>query len=262
MPRYLINPQILNYNNIEQRIVNNFQLYQKRKYITHLYFYGAGCGTDVPRKLIKKVFESIFENSRIIVKEDTYAAVYSTVTVGSKSIVSILGTGSNCTYFDGTKIHQKVVSLGYILMDEASGNFYGKQLIRSYYFNLLPKKIANKFKKQYDLSPDTIKDKIYRNENPNSYLAKFAKFLIEHKKDPFLREMIFKGMRRFINHQILQFENAKKIPVHFVGSISYFLKEELEEVFKEYNLKLGKVIKRPIDGLVAFHKSNLDKTFP
>ena len=55
-----LNPQILNYNNIEQRIVNNFELYQKRKDITHLYFYGAGCGTEVPRKLIKKVFESIF----------------------------------------------------------------------------------------------------------------------------------------------------------------------------------------------------------
>ena len=61
-----LNPQILNYNNIEQRIINNFELYQKRKDITHLYFYGAGCGTEVPRKLIKKVFESIFDFSERI----------------------------------------------------------------------------------------------------------------------------------------------------------------------------------------------------
>ena len=257
-----LNPQVLPSTILTERIINNYDLYQNRQKVSHIYFYGAGCGVDTPVKRIEKVFKDIFIKAKFSIKEDTYAAVYSTSTPGEASIVCIMGTGSNCTYFDGEEIEQRIDSLGYVLMDEASGNFYGKQLIRSYYFNLLPKKIANKFKKQYDLSPDTIKDKIYRNENPNSYLAKFAKFLIEHKKDPFLREMIFKGMRRFINHQILQFENAKKIPVHFVGSISYFLKEELEEVFKEYNLKLGKVIKRPIDGLVAFHKSNLDKTFP
>ena len=257
-----LNPHVLSSSILNERIINNFTLFKNRNSVKKIFFYGAGCGIFSSQERIKKVFKKIFVNSDFDIKEDTYAAVYSTVELAEESIVCIMGTGSNCTYFDGTKIHQKVVSLGYILMDEASGNFYGKQLIRSYYFNLLPKKIAIKFKKQYDLSPDTIKDKIYRNENPNSYLAKFAKFLIEHKKDPFLRDMIFNGMRRFINHQILQFENAKKIPVHFVGSISYFLKEELEQVFKEYNLKLGKVIKRPIDGLVAFHKSNLDKTFP
>ena len=32
------------------------------------------------------------------------------------------------------EIEQRIDSLGYVLMDEASGNFYGKQLIRAYYF--------------------------------------------------------------------------------------------------------------------------------
>ena len=33
-------------------------------------------GTEPPRILIKKVFESIFSNASITIKEDTYAAVY------------------------------------------------------------------------------------------------------------------------------------------------------------------------------------------
>ena len=37
------------------------------------------------------------------------------------------------------------------------------------------------------------------------------------------------GLERFINHQILQFDNAKDIPIHFIGSISYYLKEEIEK---------------------------------
>ena len=125
-----LNPQVLKSNIIKERVINNFELYQNRKKITHLYFYGAGCGTEPPRILIKKVFESIFSNASITIKEDTYAAVYACSDKGEKSIVSIIGTGSNCTYFDGEKIIQKVTSLGYILMDDASGNYFGRQLIR------------------------------------------------------------------------------------------------------------------------------------
>ncbi|GIR99627.1 MAG: hypothetical protein CM15mP102_04480 [Flavobacteriales bacterium] len=39
------------------------------------------------------------------------------------SIVNIIGTGSNCSYYDGKDVIQKVQSLGYVLMDYASGNF-------------------------------------------------------------------------------------------------------------------------------------------
>ena len=62
-------------------------------------------------------------------------------------------------------------------MDEASGNFYGKQLIRAYYFKTMPADLALKFEAEFDLNPDTIKENIYRKENPNTYLAQFAKFI-------------------------------------------------------------------------------------
>ena len=70
-----LNPQVLTEQIIEERVINNYDLYQNRKKISHLYFYGAGCGTELPRKLIKKVFERIFVNSALDIKEDTYAAV-------------------------------------------------------------------------------------------------------------------------------------------------------------------------------------------
>ena len=64
-----------------------------------------------------------------------------------KAIVSILGTGSNCSYFDGKVLHQKVQSLGYIVMDDCSGNVFGKELIRKYYFNKMPKELSVEFEK-------------------------------------------------------------------------------------------------------------------
>ena len=250
-----LNPQVLSSAILKERIINNFDLYQNRKEVTHLYFYGAGCGVHSPQKRIRRVFDEIFINSKIVIKEDTYAAVYAAADMGEKSIVCILGTGSNCTYFDGKEIEQRVTSLGYILMDEASGNFYGKQLIRSYYFKTMSEDLAKEFEQEYDLTPDTIKENIYRRENPNTYLATFSRFLIKHKKNEVFQGIISKGLERFINHQILQFENAKDIPIHFIGSISFYLKEEIEKALALKGLTMGRIVQRPIDELVNYHKN-------
>ena len=133
-----LNPQVLTEYIIEERIINNYDLYQNRKKVNKIFFYGAGCGTQPPKDLLSKVLRSIFINSEFDIKEDTYAAVYSCCKPNENAIVSILGTGSNCSYFDGNKLNQKVTSLGYVLMDDASGNYFGRQLLRDYYFNRFP----------------------------------------------------------------------------------------------------------------------------
>jgi len=248
-----LNPQVLDEHIIEERIINNFDLYQNRKNISNLFFYGAGCGTEPPKKLIKKVFESIFVKANIDVKEDTYAAVYSAASRGKKSIVSIIGTGSNCTYFDGENIHQKITSLGYVLMDDASGNYFGRQLIRDYFFNKMPSDILKKFTASFDLDPNLVKDKLYKKPNPNTYLATFAKFVVENKNNLYCSELIKKGFNLFITNQIEQFPDCKEIPLHFIGSISFYLKDELDECLKDRGMILGNVLKKPIEGLVNYH---------
>ena len=137
-----LNPQVLSEQIIEERIVNNYDLYRQRKLVTEIHFYGAGCGTRPPRELLKNVLQGIFPNAQIDVKEDTYAAVYAASNPGEESIVCILGTGSNCSYFDGVEVEQRITSLGYILMDDGSGNYYGRQLLRDYYFNKIPADMA------------------------------------------------------------------------------------------------------------------------
>ena len=251
-----LNPQVLTEYIIEERIINNYDLYQNRKKINKIYFYGAGCGTQPPKELLTKVLSSIFINSDFDIKEDTYAAVYACCKPTSKAIVSILGTGSNCSYYDGEKLHQKVTSLGYVLMDDASGNYFGRQLLRDFYFNKLSKDLANKFKAEFDLKAEIIKDSLYKKPNPNTYLAKFAKFLVENKDLEYSKNLIKKGFILFIENQIEQFDNHKDVELHFVGSIGYYLKDELKKVIDSKNLKLGKVLRRPIEGLVAYHQSH------
>ena len=248
-----MNPQVLSSSIISERIINNFDLYHNRNSVSKIYFYGAGCGVSKSVNRILKVFQTIFKNSNFDIKEDTYAAVYSTIKVGEKAIVCILGTGSNCSYYDGKDIEQRIVSLGYTLMDEASGNFFGKELIRSYYFNEMDSNIARAFEKEYDLNADVIKDNLYRKENPNAYLATFSKFLIENKDYPVFKEIIHKGLNRFIAHQIMQFKDCYNIPIHFVGSIAHYLKKEIRISLSEKGMKMGNIIQRPIDNLVNYH---------
>ena len=98
---------------------------------------------------------------------------------------------------------------------------------------------------------------LYRKENPNTYLASFAKFIINNKSDSYFKDIIEKGLRRFIDYQIMQYDNYKSVDIHYVGSIAYHLKEEITKVGNEYGLKTSKFVKKPIEGLVNYHKNLL-----
>lgn len=252
-----LSPEVLTREVIEDRLANNFELSKNAEKVTRLYFYGAGCGTERMRTFLSAIFKDYFPNAKVKVKEDTYAAIYSTTKIGHQGIVCILGTGSNCSYYDGHQLFQKVTSLGYILMDDGSGNFFGRKLLRDYYFHKMPQALGMKFAQEYDLNADIIKDNLYKQPNPNTYLAKFARFLIENKENPYCKGVIDKGLQQFVNNAIMQFELATKVPVHFVGSIAYYLRDELKAVVERNDLILGVIRQRPIEGLVEFHKGNI-----
>lgn len=251
-----LNPEVLSENELISRLNDKFDISHNKEKVKGLYFYGAGCGTDRMKNFLKSVFQNYFKNANVVVEEDTYAAVFATTPKDEKAIVCILGTGSNCSYFDGEKLHQKVQSLGYIAMDDCSGNRFGRHLIRAYYFNKMPNDIAKDFEKEYNMDPDYIKKSLYKDPNPNAYLATFAKFLIKYKDTDFCKTFIREEMKAFIENYIMQFDNYKETPVHFVGSIAFYLKEELTIALKEYGISIGNVLRRPIDGLISYHLEN------
>jgi len=147
--------------------------------------------------------------------------------------------------------------LGYIPMDDGSGNFFGRKLIRDYYFHKMPSDLAHKFAASHDLDADVIKENLYKQPNPNTYLATFARFLIENKDHPYAKGVIDKGFQQFINNYVMQFELATKVPINFVGSIAHYLRDELTSVLLRNDLIVGVIRQRPIEGLVDFHRSNM-----
>mgnify|MGYP000336091480 CR=1 FL=1 len=252
-----LNPAVVAEEELNNRIIHMFQLINIKDEVTEIHFYGAGCGTPKPIKILKDVLQKIFVNAKIFISEDMLAAVYA-ASGKEPAVVCILGTGSNSCYFDGEKLHMKSASLGYILMDEASGNYFGKLLLREYYYNKMPKVIAEKFEKEFNLDADFIKENLYRKSNPNMYLASFAKFMFDFKDEKYIKRIIKRGFQEFFKYRVLPFEKDAQTPLYFIGSIAYYFRDILEKTAKKYNLKITDVIQRPIDNLLEYHKKNIN----
>jgi len=251
-----LNPALLSIEALKERVLADGQLTQIKAQVDTLYFYGAGCGTKEAVLKLEKVFASIFVKAELGVYEDMLAAVYAS-SGGEESIVCILGTGSNSCYFDGEIAFSNVVSLGYLIMDEASGNYFGKQLVRDYYYNRMPEEIALNFEKKYDLAPTTIKQKLYREESPNAYLGDFASFMFDYTDHEYMHNLLKKGFSEFIEYRILAYEKHQNVPIYFIGSIAYFFEKILRETAYEYHISIAGIIRRPIDNLINYHKKKI-----
>lgn len=253
-----LNPAVVPVDVLRSRIMEASEFSENLEAVTQIFFYGAGCGTEVATKILKDLFEELFSNAEVVVAEDTLAAVYAAAG-NDPAIVCILGTGSNSSYFDGETIQSNAVSLGYIVMDEASGNYFGKRLIRNYFYKVMPPYMAEKFEKEFDLEPDHIKYNLYRQPNPNTYLANFASFMFHYKEDPYVLDLMEDGFDAFFRSRVLPYKKDKSTPIYFIGSIAYYFSEILEKVAAKHDLKITGVIQRPINNLIEYHKKNLIK---
>ncbi len=251
-----LNPAVFPENMLEQRIEENPELQEVKNTVEKIHFYGAGCGTETPRKLLQDIIANFFTNaSEVLVMEDMVAAVYAATT--EPGIVCILGTGSNSCFFNGKDIEMAVNSLGYILMDEASGNYFGKRLIRDYYYKRMPPELALKFEKEYNLDSDEIKKNLYKRENPNTYLANFAEFIFSNERNGYFYKLVHEGIQDFIHSRVLCFKEAQNVPIHFIGTIAYFSEDIIRAVAQPYKLEIGNIVRRPIDALIEHYRKNV-----
>ncbi len=221
--------------------------------IEEVYFYGAGCSSADRNAIIQKGLATYFDKAtKVIVDHDLTGAALAT-SQGEIGITCIIGTGSNSCYFDGSKEHEEVPALGYILGDEGSGSFFGKIMLSEWLYKRMPKELADVFKQQYNLSKEGIFEAVHKKENPNVYLASFTPFISEHRDHPYFKKMMVKGLSKFAEIHILCYENYSEVPVNFVGSVAYYFQDVLEEVGRKYNFTLGKIEKRPIEPLAMYH---------
>ena len=198
--------------------------------------------------------QKFFPHAKIYIKHDLDAAVKATY-ANTPIICSILGTGSNSCIYDGQNIIENAPSLGYIAGDEASGNYFGKQLINLYVNKALPKKIIGKFEIWTPEREEVIIEKIYNLEKPNLYLASFFRFMYENKQEAIFDSIFRNGIQHFFDIHIKCFDNYKNYPLAFVGSVSYYLQDYINEIATQEGMKIQEIVQSPIENLVKEHFS-------
>ncbi|MGB0430730.1 MAG: hypothetical protein ACPGLV_09670 [Bacteroidia bacterium] len=247
------NPMFHNTEFIAKDLRQNSEIQTLAQKADKVIFYGAGCSSDRLKKIAYDGLVQIFTKAEIIVEHDLDGAVYAACQ-GKPGIACILGTGSNSAYFDGASIHEEVPALGYILGDEGSGSYFGKQLLSRFLYKQLPAHIQILFEKKYpNLEPDQVFDGVYMKKDANVYLASFMKFLSDNREDRYVQDMVYHGLSKFIDIHIWQYKAYKTVPVHFVGSIAFFFENVLRKAASNHRIQMGRIIRRPVEYLFEYH---------
>ncbi|ASK31822.1 ATPase [Chryseobacterium sp. T16E-39] len=246
------NPNNIAAELIVPEIEKNINLSAVRNSITKVFFYGSGCGIPENCATIERELSKFFTKADVLAKEDLMAAAYAAYT-GKPAIVCILGTGSNSCYFDGKNLKIKLPSLGFLIGDEGSGSAIGKQLVRRFFMQKLPKDLHEEFEDTYHLTIEDALKNMYHTSRPNAYLANFNKFVVERKDHPYFQKMVFEEMKNFFEYQVLPYEESQEAEINFIGSIAYYYEETLRSAAAELNLNVGKIVQKPIESLVNYH---------
>lgn len=219
--------------------------------VDEVYFYGAGCSDEKRCQIMHNGLRSIFPNANIHVEHDLLAAARAACG-RDPGIACILGTGSNSCAYDGTRIIDNVPSLGYLVGDEGSGCHLGKSLLKAYYYREMPEDLAKEFKDELAFDKTAVFDQIY-GDKPNVYMASLSEFITRRQDQPFARSLASECFREFLQRHVLKYDSHLELPIHFVGSIAFLYREILQEVLDSMGLQFGKVVRKPISELVAFH---------
>jgi N-acetylglucosamine kinase-like BadF-type ATPase len=221
-------------------------------YIRQVNYYGAGCSTVVKCGVVEDVLKEVFEKADIEIHHDLIGAARALF--GRKEgIACILGTGSNSCLYDGNKILENVTSLGYFFGDEGSGAYLGKLFLTEYLRKRMPIHLKEKFDKRFGYSLENILDSVYSKPYPNRFLSSFALFMGDLKEDEFVKGLVKKNFQDFFTEQVTQYTNYQQQPLGVIGSVGFHFQEIFTELAEQYKLKVTKIIKSPIEGLVEFH---------
>ena len=240
-PHFLSNSEILNE-------LNQSDLFSIRKSVNKVFFYGAGCSLENFKRVIYNSFKDFFINAKIHVEHDLMGACRSTLKINN--INCIIGTGSIACLYDGLIASPSIPSLGFIIGDEGSGNYFGKKLINLYFTNRLPLKIKDDFEKKYQLSHEILLKNIYQNNRANSYLSSFFPFLLKYE---YFDQILDEGVELFLKTHVFCIDKYQDYDINFIGSVAYFLKDIIIKKSFEYNFSAVSCIKNPINELVKYH---------
>jgi glucosamine kinase len=224
--------------------------------INEVHYYGAGVHNDEKAAVVESAMKVIFNKAKIHVDHDLMAAARALL--GDKrGFAAILGTGTNTCIYDGEGLEMSIDSLAYILGDEGSGCYIGKKLLSDYVRGYMPKNVRDSFWDTFKLTPDDILEAIYKKPLPNRFCASFSKFVYDITVNiEYSRNLVKTSFKDFFENLVSHYPNYQDYEFNCIGSVAYNFRNVLEETALEYGMKMGKILRSPIDDLVLYHQNH------
>ena len=247
-----LSPYFLTTQQIQQIIAKELMPKIKNIIIDEVFFYGTGCSNPENVKSVKKAISLVFTKAKAAVDHDLMGAAKA-LCGSNKGIACILGTGSNSCFYNGKKIVKNSPGLGYVLGDEGSGAYLGKKVIQYFLYKTFDEDLMDRFNAKYAINSVDILNHVYKQPLPNRYLASFVPFLIENRGHYMIENIIGDAFSDFFFNHVYKYRESWQMPINFVGSVAFGFKDVLKEMCNAYELQLGIVIKKPMDGLIKYH---------
>lgn len=236
-------------NSLKENLPTDLQIDK----ITEVNYYGAGCSVDDKKKIVQDAMQAVFVNAKVNIGHDLLAAARAVLGT-NEGFAAILGTGTNTCIYDGKNITHNIDSLAYILGDEGSGCYIGKKLLGDYVRGYMPEAVRELFWETYKLTPDQIIDNVYTKPLANRFCAGFSKFVYDNTVNiEYSRNLVKSSFEDFFRNLVTHYPNYQKYTFNCIGSVGYNFRNVLEEVAVENGMKMGNIIRSPIDNLVKYH---------
>jgi len=182
-------------------------------------FYTAGL-TNISKHRLETLFSQSFNINSINIFSDILAASRA-LFKDQHGIACILGTGSNCAYFDGLNNHIITYSTGYLLGDEGSGYDLGRSFLKLYFQDNMPLEMKTIFENHTQMSRSELLGSIYNSQNPKFYIASFSRFLKDYDKNSFIEKIITDSLLSFLENHPFKYTGFNKLKFGFVGSVAF-----------------------------------------
>jgi N-acetylglucosamine kinase-like BadF-type ATPase len=233
---------------------NELLPYVNETSIEKIFFYGSGCSSDINCTMVKSALWLLFPNATTEVHHDLFGAAVALLK-DKEGIACILGTGSNSCLWDGKKILHNVPSVGYLLGDEGSGTYLGKQILKGILEETAPPDIITSFYSYHNTTFENVLTTIYNKPKPNGFISAISLFAEDNINNYWIRKVVKQSFNDFIDNQLKKYNNYKNLKVSFTGSVAYHFSEILLEACDEAGITTGVIIKDPIEGLFTYHSN-------